>query len=46
MRMLRPLWTTISAISTKSGTAVSEKFSMLPQLIRPMALKLPGPNCM
>ena len=46
MRLLRPLTKRISAISMKSGTAVSAKAFMLPQLTSPRLFRAGSPPCM
>ena len=45
MRLLRPLTLRISAMNMNSGTAVSAKLFMLPQLIRPRPLSAGSPPC-
>ena len=45
MRALNPLTKRISAISMKSGTAVSAKLFMLPQVIRPIPFSPASPFC-
>ncbi len=45
MRLLNPLTRRISAISMNSGTQVSAKLFMLPQLTRPRLLSAGRPPC-
>jgi len=45
MRLERPLTRRISAISMNSGTQVSTKLFMLPQLTSPRLLRLGSPPC-
>ena len=45
MRPLNPLTKRISAISMKSGTAVSAKLFMLPQLTSPRLFSEVNPPC-
>ena len=45
MRLLKPLTRRISAMNMNSGTQVSTKLFMLPQLIRPRLLSAVQPPC-
>ena len=45
MRLLNPLTLRISAISMNSGTVVSTKLFMLPQLTSPRLLSAGSPPC-
>ena len=45
MRVLNPLALRISAISMNSGTVVSTKLFMLPQLTSPRLLSAGSPPC-
>ena len=45
MRLLKPLALRISAMNMKSGTAVSAKTFMLPQLTSPRLLSAGSPPC-
>ena len=45
MRLLKPLKLRISAISMNSGTVVSTKLFMLPQLTSPRLLSAGSPPC-
>ncbi len=45
MRLLKPLTLRISAMNMNSGTVVSTKLFMLPQLTRPRLLSAGKPPC-